>query len=215
MAPPLAGKGTQGVMLAESLNIPHISVGAILRRRADFDDAAGKILDTIMSQGKLVDTRTTIKLIENELHRQDIDNGFILDGFPRSHDQAIAYRELMQKMRIPSIIVIHIGLSYEQAEERIKSRFTCLGCDATYSIVEPSMRPKQDGICDNCDEQLVQRSDDNLDALAKRFELFEKETMPVLAYFERIGMPVINVNGYQSRDEIFNELIRGLNEVKS
>ena len=193
MAPPLAGKGTQGAMLATYLQIPHLSVGNLLRERALLNDETSQIINKVMQEGGLLPTNITIKLIKEQLINQYLPNGFVLDGFPRNLEQANAYDQFLIELEIDKNIVIVINLPYEQAKLRMQERYVCPKCGDTHF---------GDGTCLKCQIPLVKRIDDNESSLSKRYHLYETETKPLIDYYHSKGDQVIVIDGQSNKEEI-------------
>lgn len=191
----------------------HISVGGLIRKRADQNDELATQIKNITKQGQLIDTKLTIDLIKDELTVIDQRNGFILDGFPRNVDQGKAYFDLIADLKIEQLIVINIELTEAEAVDRLTSRYTCPSCDESYSSKDPAMMPKVSGICDKCGAALVQRIDDNLESLRKRYDLYNHETKPLLNYYQDLGVILIKVNGNQPKDAILKDILNRLLEV--
>lgn len=136
-----------------------------------------------------------------------------MDGFPRNIDQGKAYFDLIAELRIDKLIVINIELTEAEAAERLTSRYTCPNCDESYSSKDQTMMPKVEGVCDKCGASLVQRIDDNLESLRKRYDLYNHETKPLLNYYQDLGVILIKVNGNQPKSAILHDILTGLDEV--
>lgn len=197
-------------MLAEQLGLYHISVGGLIRKRIEDNDAIAIQMQHQIKHGKLIATSDTIKLIKETLTDVDNHNGIIFDGFPRNHEQGMAYFELVASLNTEQIIVINIELSEAEATKRLLSRYTCSNCDASYSYSEPAMSPKIKGICDKCGGTLMLRADDNKASLKERFVLYNNETKPLLNYFKDLGVEIIKINGEQSKEAINSDILKAL-----
>ncbi len=208
VAPPAAGKGTQSILVSDKYSIPHISTGDLLRKSND-----PKIKE-IMKDGTLVDTAFTVELLEKRLLQGDCDNGYILDGFPRTVDQAHAYEDLLCKLGIPEGIVIVLNLDKENSRKRIIGREICLNCEAIYNELFEEKKPKIKGICDKCGSTLTKRIDDNNETFENRYSIYLKETEPLIKYYENKGI-AYHVNSGINEDYTFNkiqEIIGGVND---
>lgn len=199
IGPQGSGKGTQAKILAEKLSIPHISTGDLLR------EAKGELkeeLDNYMNEGKLVPDKLIIKILKQRIEKPDTDNGFILDGFPRNTAQAKLLEEIT---KIDN--VIEITLSDEEAIKRLSGRVNCENCNANYNELT-APKPKQKGICDKCNGDLIKRNDDTKEAVKKRLEIYKQETQPVLEIYDNL---LITINGEQTIQKIATEILERLN----
>ena len=179
IAPPAAGKGTQSTMLKEKFNYNHLSTGDMLREAIASGSEFGLMLKNIIDEGKLVSDDIMIDLIKGKLSNLE-GKPFILDGFPRTLNQAIALESLLDK----EYEVIYLDLSEEEAIDRILGRLTC-SCGKSYNLNVDSLKPKVEGICDGCGNELVKRNDDNVDSFKVRYKTFLDNTKPLMEYYER------------------------------
>lgn len=194
-------------MLAEYLKIPHLSVGDFLRKRALAKDQFAEHLNKIMTNGELLDTADTIKIIKEHLDQIDISQGFVLDGFPRNLEQAIAYQKFLNEYGISHNIVIHIEITKEEALSRLNGRYTCSNCGITYNTTDLALAPKKTGICDQCGSLLNQRLDDNVDSLNKRYDLYYQSTEPLISYYEILSVPMLKLSGHLGKEAITESII--------
>ena len=178
---PGAGKGTQAAVICEHLSIPTISTGNIIREALKNGTEMGLKAKSFMDSGKLVPDEVVIGIIEERLQNDDCKNGFILDGFPRTIPQA----EALDNMGI----VIDKSISIEVADEVIASRLSgrrvCEKCGRPYHIVD--LKPRVEGVCDDCAGTLVQRKDDHIDTIKARLEIYHNETEPLKDYYNAQG----------------------------
>lgn len=181
IAPPAAGKGTQSSKL-ETLGYIHISTGDMLREEVAKKSTIGLKVQDIMSKGLLVSDEIVFELISNKLKNNN--NPFILDGFPRSLEQAKMLDELFTKLDINNYEVIYLDVSMEVALERALGRLTC-ECGQSYNKYNESLKPKVEGICDKCGRVLVSRSDDNEESFKIRFETFTNNVIPIKEFYGR------------------------------
>ena len=172
IAPPAAGKGTMSEMVEDKYNIPHISTGALLREVSTQDNELGREVKGLNDSGQFVDDNLMIKLIEQRISQSDCDNGFILDGFPRTVYQAGEYDKLLEKLNKDLGVVILLEISKEEAMKRITGRLSCSKCNKIYNIHNPEMTPKKENICDECGSELTTRADDNEETFEKRFNTY-------------------------------------------
>ena len=178
IAPPGAGKGTQAKMLCDKLNMVHISVGDLLREEVNKESDLGKCLKEIMQSGKLVSDDIIFEIMDKRFKEPDIENGIILDGFPRNLSQAVKLSELNM-----DLIAVYLDVDYETLKRRIVGRLSCPSCGSIYNDMIDSLKPKEENICDKCNTELQKRSDDNLETFKNRYETYMMETEPVLEYY--------------------------------
>ena len=178
IAPPAAGKGTLSIKVSQKWNIPHISTGDLLRNVEDEN------IKQKLSEGKFISDDIVISLLEKRIKKSDAKNGYILDGFPRNLNQAKMYESLLQKLNLNEGIVIILDLDKEKAAKRIIHRKICPNCGAVYNDMFESTKPKEKDICDNCQNKLIKRSDDNIETFEERYQTYLKETYPLVEYYE-------------------------------
>lgn len=184
MGPPGAGKGTQGELLAKKLGINTISTGVMLRTAIKEQTEIGKQVDELISSGKLVPDDIMVKLVKERLQNPDCENGFILDGFPRTTAQA----EALTKSGVKIDKVLSLEVDDEVIVERLSSRRECSKCGAPYNVI--SNKPEKEGVCDKCGGDLIQRADDNPDTIKNRLNVYHTQTEPIKAYYEKLGLLV-------------------------
>lgn len=184
---PGTGKGTIAKILSENLNIPQVSTGDIFRKHIKEGTELGKIADSYISKGQLVADDVTIGLVDSRLDEKDVQNGIILDGFPRTVKQAEALDEMLEKRNKKVDIVINLTTPEEEIIERIVNRRICSNpdCKTVYNIILNP--PKKEGICDVCGHELVQRKDDNVETVKKRLKNYFTQTSPLVEYYEKQG----------------------------
>ena len=200
IAPPAAGKGTQSNLLKDKYGYVHISTGDMLREIVSSDSELGKVVKNIIDKGNLVSDDLIFKLLKSKLNSIK-GKPFILDGFPRTLNQALF---LDNDLKIDNYIVIYLDLSKEDAIKRIDGRLTC-SCGKSYNLNDINLKLKIIGICDNCGNVLVKRNDDNLEAFKIRFDVFLKNNKPLIDYYKNKNkLKVVNVN--KDVNEIFNEI---------
>ena len=179
---PGAGKGTQAEILSKELNIPTISTGNILRAAVKNGTPTGLKAKAYMDAGDLVPDSVIIGIIRERLEEPDCANGYILDGVPRT----IAQAEAIEKVGIVFDAVVSIEISDETIMDRMSGRRVCENCGASYHIV--AVKPKQEGVCDNCGGKLVQRKDDAPETVKARLAVYHQETEPLKAFYQERGL---------------------------
>lgn len=202
--PPGAGKGTQSQFLVERFNIPQISTGDILRAAVKEQTELGIKAKIIMDAGGLVPDEVVLAIINERLGLPDCVNGFILDGFPRTIQQAEGLSSILVGMQKDIDHVVSLEVQNEEIVQRLSARRTCSVCGKGYhSLYAP---PKALGVCDVCQGELIQRDDDKEGAIINRLTTYEKQTSPLKEYYERLGL-LRSVKGTGSVDQIKDSII--------
>ena len=209
LAPPAAGKGTLSEMLVEKYGYGHISTGDLLREEIKNGTEIGKQAESLMKEGKFVSDDVIIELISNRITKPDCENGYILDGFPRTINQAEKYDELLAKLNKDLGVVIYIDIDKDIAMKRACSRITCPKCGRIFNKYSNEMRPKVEGICDDCGEKLTQRQDDSEETFIKRFDEYVEKTMPLYDYYKNKGNLNV-IKAHESKFDTFDEAIKVL-----
>jgi len=182
LGPPGAGKGTQAKTLANKINLPHISTGDLLRQNVTQDTNLGKQAKAFMNKGALVPDDLVTQMLDRRIDQPDIENGFILDGYPRNINQARALDNMLGERNIKIDLVIYLDTSLPVIIQRLTGRLVCKECGANFHI--KNMPPKVNGICDNCGGRLYQRTDDQEATIKRRLSVYEKETSVLIQYYE-------------------------------
>ena len=203
MGAPGAGKGTQASLIKEYFNIAHISTGDMFREAISSRTPVGMEAKKYIDKGNLVPDDITIYLVKERIQKDDCKNGFLLDGFPRNINQAMALDKLLHDEKIQLAGVINIVTDDEILTERIVGRRTCPTCNEAYHVV--TKKPLKEGICDKCGSILVQRADDDKSVVKSRLNVYHSQTAPLLDYYSK-GDVVINVNGMQDIEDVFNDI---------
>ena len=187
---PGAGKGTQAEKVSEYLNIPTISTGNIIREALKNGTEMGKKAKSYMDSGALVPDDVVIGIIRERLAQPDCDNGFILDGFPRTIPQA----EALDRMGIVIDRIIDIDVPDETIAQRVSGRRVCAACGSSYHI--DYKKPTVEGVCDRCGGTLVQRKDDQPETVKERLAVYHEQTEPLKAYYAKSGK-LVTVKGQE------------------
>lgn len=191
---PGAGKGTQAAVICEKLNIPTISTGNIIREALKNGTEMGLKAKSYMDAGKLVPDEVVIGIVKERLAKDDCANGFILDGFPRTIPQA----EALDAMGVVIDKVIDIEVADEVIVNRLSGRRVCEKCGRPYHL--ESLKPKVEGICDDCGGTLVQRKDDSIETVKARLDIYHNETEPLKDYYAKQNKLVV-VEGQDTVEE--------------
>ncbi len=210
LGPPGAGKGTQAAMLVEKFGITHISTGDMFREAIKQGRELGLQVKAIMEKGQLVPDELTVAVVRERLARPDCENGFLLDGFPRTIPQADALGGILAGLNRSLDTVINIEIPDDVLQSRMTGRRICRQCQATYHTL--SNPPKHTGKCNKCGGELYQRSDDSEATVANRLVVYEQQTAPLVAYYCHKGV-LKTINGNRELQEVFNNICRAVSGV--
>ena len=204
-----AGKGTQAVRIARHFGVPHISTGDIFREAASARTPFGLKAQEFMKRGELVPDDIVIGVVAERLAKEDVvDDGFILDGFPRTKVQAEALQQLLGPGGLDA--AVDIDVPTDVVIERISGRLVCRTCGATYHVSAP---PKVDRLCDKDGGDVVQREDDTPEAVRRRLDLYEKATRPLLDFYDGLGL-LITVDGDGDPDDVFDRILEAVEPAR-
>lgn len=203
MGPPGGGKGTQAEIISEKLSIPHISTGAIIRNAIREKTELGKIAEGYIAEGQLVPDKVVIDMVSKRLSEKDCENGYILDGFPRTLPQADA----MDEIGIELDSALNLLVQDEVIVDRLGGRRECKVCAAPYHVkFNP---PEKDGVCDKCGGVLITRDDDVPDTIRQRLSVYHSETEPLVDFYNRKGI-LVNVAGRDTIEETTDAVLKAL-----
>jgi adenylate kinase len=203
MGLPGAGKGTQADKIVDKYGIPHISTGDMFRAAIKEGTELGLKAKSFMDQGALVPDEVTIGIVRERLSKPDCENGFLLDGFPRTVPQAEALDATLSELDKKVEHVLNIVVEKEELIKRLTGRRICRTCGASYHMVFNP--PKVEGVCDRDGGELYQREDDNPETVTNRLEVNMKQTKPLLDFYEAKGV-LSNINGQQDINKVFADL---------
>ena len=184
IAPPASGKGTMSSLLIEKYGYAHISTGDILRDMAKVDDELGHTIKALLEKGEFIPDDIVYSAVEKRLSMNDLDNGYILDGFPRNLAQAKEYDTILKKIHRDLGVVIVLDAPKEILELRITGRRICSNCKETYNVLTGVNTPKIENICDKCGGMLYQRDDDNYESFQNRYQTYLDKTLPLIDYYK-------------------------------
>lgn len=197
---PGAGKGTQAKKIADKYKIPHISTGDIFRANIKEGTELGLKAKQFMDQGLLVPDEVTIGMLLDRIHQADCENGYVLDGFPRTIPQAESLTKALGEMGEQIDFAIDVDVPDENIVNRMSGRRACLKCGATYHVTFAP--PKKEGICDVCGSELVLRDDDKPETVQKRLSVYHEQTQPLIEYYKKAGV-LHSVDGTQEMEAVF------------
>lgn len=211
VGPPGAGKGTQARLIVEREGIPQLSTGDMLREAVAAGTEVGKRAKAVMDAGKLVSDEIVNAIVSERLDQPDCANGFILDGFPRTLEQADALAGMLVEKNIALDVVVELEVDDEALVERVAGRFTCASCGEGYH--DKYKQPAKEGVCDHCGgEEFKRRPDDNAETMRTRLLTYYKETSPLLGYYYANRL-LKSVNGMGDIDEIAGDVEKVLKLV--
>ena len=211
LGPPACGKGTQTSKLAEYLGFPHIDTGSLLRAEIKNGTPDGIIAKSFIDKGNLVPVDLVANIIKNRLSQKDCENGYILDGYPRSVEQADMLEEINNNIdkEDSKFMAIYFDLDHDVLISRIVNRRSCPVCGEIYNLKYHP--PKVEGKCDGCGVELIQRKDDNEETAEARFQTYFRETAPLVEYYKNKGaLKTLNANG--SITEVWERLLKVIND---
>lgn len=211
LGPPASGKGTQTSRLSKYLNLPHVDTGSLLRKALAEGTTDGLTAKSYIEKGQLVPVEIVASIIKTRLQEKDCSNGFILDGFPRSTEQARILEKMLEEIdagKEVSFKVIYFDIEQQLLLDRIIYRRSCLKCGKIYNL--KSLTPRCEGLCDDCCSELVQRKDDTEEIAKSRFDTYFKETAPLIDFYEeKMTLKKIDANGEVS--DVWNRLLEAVN----
>lgn len=212
LGPPGAGKGTQAERLYERYKLPQLSTGNMLRAERDAGTELGKAADKVMAAGQLVSDEIVVGIIAKRIEAPDCKAGFVLDGFPRTINQAIALDEMLAKKGSKIDGVIEFAVDEAVLVERISGRFACAKCGAGY---HDKFKPtKKAGVCDVCGStEFTRRKDDNAETVKARLKAYREQTAPLLPYYEKKGL-LHRVDGMADPDAVTQEIEGVLSRIR-
>ena len=198
---PGAGKGTQASRLSEELSLPHVATGDLLREHRARGTALGKEAQGYMDKGELVPDDLVLDMLFERVAKPDCADGFLLDGFPRTLAQANALKKRMGKVQLR---VLDLEVSDETIVERARGRLLCKQCGAIYHT--ESKPPAEQGVCDECGDELYQRKDDAPDVVRERLRVYHEKTRPLVDFYRQEGV-LESIDGERSPEAVFQSLL--------
>ena len=197
---PGAGKGTQAKMIAEKYHVPHISTGDIFRANIKNGTELGVEAKKYIDQGLLVPDELTVKILLDRVAKDDCENGYVLDGFPRTIPQAEVLDKALTELGDKIDYAINVDVPDKNIIKRMGGRRACLTCGATYHVEH--IPPKTEGICDKCGQELVLRDDDKPETVKNRLDVYHKQTQPLIDYYSNKGVLKV-VDGTVDMKDVF------------
>jgi adenylate kinase len=201
-----AGKGTQCVRLSHHYVVPHISTGDMLRAAVKGRTEWGLRAKAAMDRGELISDDLVMEMVQRRFEEPDTRRGFVLDGCPRTTGQAERLEELLAPDRLD--LVLNLDIPTSAVLRRLASRRVCVDCGVNYSVASPPITP---WICDVCGGEVVQREDDTEEAIARRLELYERQTAPLIDWYETRKL-LVTINGVGAPDAVTRRMIKVIEE---
>lgn len=205
--PPGSGKGTQAKLLAPKLKVPHISLGDLLREAVRSGTKVGEIAKGYLDAGKLVPDSVAIDVAEEAVKKDECRNGFVIDGFPRTLEQAVLFDRLLARLKFNLAKVLYIDIPLTEILKRLTGRRSCRKCGAVYHLTYNP--PKVEGKCDVCGGELYQRRDDTDEVIKVRYEVYKKQTSPLIDYYTKAGK-LVHIDGTRDVNEVFKEISKAV-----
>lgn len=212
MGAPGAGKGTQAALLKNAYNIPHVSTGDMFREAIKLDSELGRKVKAYMDKGELVPDSVTVEVMADRLAKDDCKDGFLLDGYPRTLKQGQELDLLLKRLNIKLDKVFNFVVKEEILIRRILGRRVCKKCGAGYHV--DTLKPKVEGVCDVCGGELISRKDDTYETIKNRISVYEKQTKPLVEYYEKQDL-LVELDGSKDLKETFVEIkdiLGGMND---
>ena len=203
MGPPGAGKGTQAEKLVELYQIPHISTGDMFRKAQKDGTELGLKAKSYMDQGQLVPDEVTVGIVKERLAEADCKDGFLLDGFPRTVQQADALDGILEELGMALDRVINIEVDKSFLVDRLTGRRVCRTCGATFHVTNKA--PKVEGVCDKCGGELYQRNDDTVETVSNRLDVYAAQTAPLIEYYQSKGI-MSSIDGSKSMEDVLADI---------
>ena len=209
LGPPGAGKGTQAASIVDTYEVVHISTGDIFRENIKNATELGKKAKSFMDRGELVPDEVVNEIVVDRLKKPDVAGGFLLDGFPRTVNQAVSLDAALEAMGTKLDRVINIQVASDLLINRAVGRRVCPSCGRTYHVT--NQQPKVEGICDDDGSKLIQRADDTEETVKKRIDVYERQTSPLIDYYKAQGL-LLDVDGSKGIDDVFKQIRLGLED---
>jgi len=210
MGPPGAGKGSQSKLVKDKYKMPTISTGQMFRDAYNDGTEFGIEAMKFIRNGNLVSDDLTNEIVRKRLLQADAHTDFILDGYPRTVNQAIVLDEMLDEMNTKLDAVVNILVSHDVLFERMEQRRVCKKCGATYHL--KFKMPQHEGVCDDCGGELYQREDDTHESVQRRLEIYETKTKPLLDYYEKRNI-LYHINGMQAFDQVTKDIFMVLEDL--
>lgn len=209
MGAPGAGKGTYAEGISKHFGIPHISTGDIFRQAMQEETPMGILAKSFIDRGHLVPDDVTNEIVKERIQKADCLDGFLLDGYPRTLQQAEEFDKILTELDIKLNVVVNLLVDESLIVSRIINRRLCPNCGKGYNLL--TMKPKKDGVCDDCGTELYQRKDDNVETVKSRLSVYNEQTKPLVNYYTKQDI-ILNINGEGEAKEVTKNIIVAIEE---
>ncbi len=210
LGPPGAGKGTQAALLAEKIKVPHVATGDLFRTALKEETELGLTAKSYMERGELVPDEVTVAMVRERLVEPDCDTGVILDGFPRTVEQAESLEGILADQGKAIDAALFIDAAEDELVRRLSSRWTCRNCQAVYNVI--SKPPREEGKCDVCGGELYQRTDDVPETVRNRIRVYWDQTSPLVEYYRGKGL-LITIESEGGIENVQGKILKALQAV--
>ena len=207
MGAPGSGKGSYAAVLKEHYRVPHISTGEIFRDAIEKKTPMGLIAKTYIDKGNLVPDDITNEIVKERLQQKDCENGFLLDGYPRTIAQAESLTKILDELGITLDAAINLEVDDDLIVRRIVNRRSCPKCGKGYNLI--TYPPKKEGVCDICNTPLFTRKDDNEETVMSRLDVYNKQTRPLVDYYDKLGK-LVSIDSNGTIEDTVNDIIKTL-----
>ena len=212
LGPPGVGKGTQAARLTDELGFEHVSTGDLLRAARRDGTTLGRKAQEYMDAGELVPDDLILDLMREHLEEMDADTDVLLDGFPRTEDQATGLDDLLDDVERSVDLVVLFEAPDGVLIKRLSGRRSCPDCGAVYNVYYNA--PEEEGVCDRCGAELVHRQDDDPETVTRRLQVYQEETEPLVAFYARHHAPLERIAADREVDEIFDDFVDAVESVR-
>jgi adenylate kinase len=210
LGPPGAGKGTQAARIEAEYGLPQVATGDMLREAVKQETELGRKAKQYMDQGQLVPDEVVIGIVKERLAQEDCREGFVLDGFPRTVEQARSLTEILSDLDCKLDAVLNIEVSEEEVVHRLSARRVCKDCGATYHLeYDP---PATEGVCDKCGGELYQREDDTPVTIKERLKVYHEKTAPLIDYYRQRDL-LKTIDGEAEVEVVFQKISEVLEAI--
>lgn len=207
MGAPGSGKGSYAAVLKEHYRVPHISTGEIFRDAIEKKTPMGLIAKTYIDKGNLVPDDITNEIVKERLKQKDCENGFLLDGYPRTIAQAESLTKILDELGITLDAAVNLEVDDDLIVRRIVNRRSCPKCGKGYNLI--TYPPKKEGICDVCNTPLFTRKDDNEETVISRLDVYNKQTRPLVDYYDKLGK-LVSIDSNGTIEDTVKDIIKTL-----
>jgi len=209
LGPPGSGKGTQAELISRELGFFKIAIGDIFREMIENGDEMGKAISDYLKNGLLVPDEFVLKMVKKKIEESVNTDYIIFDGFPRNVNQVDLFNKFLNSLGKKVNMVIYFDTPFSIISQRLSNRRVCPECGAVYNMV--TSPPRNDNKCDKCGATLIQRNDDREDVIKKRFEVYERETVPLIDYYKEKGL-LVKIDAGAPEEIVWNNVLKAIED---